>query len=383
MSNAAATPEPHIPGRIARISRGDDGIATLIGRLVDVSVRGLPGMFRTESRCFAHTRRRGTAGLELAGTSVRYGAISLLGLRHVGELEQRAALGGESAVEYAERLAAQVERHAKLGDVALITWAAAECGAPGLPRCLARLRALWAQSGNAYVVETAWVLSALVAGRDAQDTRQEAEQVRHALVRSLAHGSPLFPHWIEPGRAPFGRRHVGCFADQVYPIQALARYHTAFGDARALEVANACAARICELQGAGGQWWWHYDARNGSLLEGYPVYSVHQDAMAPMALLDLAEAGGEDFAEPIRTGLRWMERAPEVGHSLIDDEIPLIWRKVARREPRKATRRLRAGLSALHPALRWRWLDERFPPTEIDWESRPYHLGWVLHAWLS
>jgi hypothetical protein len=28
-------------------------------------------------------------------------------------------------------------------------------------------------------------------------------------------------------------------------------------------------------------------------------------------------------------------------------------------------------------------LDTVFPPTEIEHESRPYHLGWVLYTWLS
>ena len=369
--------------RIARICRGREDLASLIDRMVRVSLRGLPGMFRNEARCFAHTRRRTRSGLELAGVSTRYGAIALLGLRHAGDPEQRAALGGESAREFAERQAAEVDQHQNLGDVALITWAAAECGAPSLPRCLARLRGLWKASGNAFVVETAWTLSALVASRAVEETRKEAEQVEDVLARSLAKGSQIFPHWIDASRAPFGRRHVGCFADQVYPIQALSRYHAAFGADHALELANACAARICRVQGAGGQWWWHYDARNGNVIEGYPVYSVHQDAMAPMALLDLFDAGGEDFSEAIRRGLRWMDCAPEVGHSLIDDEIPLIWRKVARREPGKATRTLRAALTTAHPALRWNWLDAAFRPVEIDWESRPYHLGWILHAWLS
>ena len=33
--------------------------------------------------------------------------------------------------------------------------------------------------------------------------------------------------------------------------------------------------------------------------------------------------------------------------------------------------------------LRLEFLDPMFPPRSQDWESRPYHLGWVLHAWLT
>ena len=60
---------------------------------------------------------------------------------------------------------------------------------------------------------------------------------------------------------------------------------------------------ICELQGPDGQWWWHYDTRTGKVVEGYPVYSVHQDSMAPMALLDLEDAGGPQHSEAITRGL--------------------------------------------------------------------------------
>jgi hypothetical protein len=176
---------------------------------------------------------------------------------------------------------------------------------------------------------------------------------------------------------------VACFADQVYPIQALARYHSSFGHAPSLAAANRCAEQICELQGDAGQWWWHYDARNGRVIEGYPVYSVHQDAMGPMALLDIAEAGGANFGDEIRLGVSWMQRAPEVGHSLIDEDQRVIWRKVARREPRKLVRGIRAVASRVREDLRLDLLDPLFPPTVVDYESRPYHLGWVLHTWLG
>lgn len=352
-------------------------------RLVDVSTRGLPGMFQRDAGVFAHTRLRTERGLELRGLSPRYGAIVLLGLRHVDQAVQRAALGGETAQEFAARQVANVDALENLGDVALTTWAAAECEVPDLPRALARLGQVWERTSNAFTVEAAWTLSALVAARAHGDPDTLADQVRARLEAAFGDEGDVFPHWVSPSNLPFGRAHVACFADQVYPIQALARYHAAVGDDRALEIANRCAAQICGVQGDGGQWWWHYDARNGSVVEGYPVYSVHQDAMAPMALLDLFDAGGTDFAAEIRKGVTWMDNAPEIGRSLIDDEVPLIWRKVARREPRKLTRKVRAILSAVHPALRWRQLDTIFPATAIDYESRPYHLGWVLHAWLN
>jgi hypothetical protein len=149
-----------------------------------------------------------------------------------------------------------------------------------------------------------------------------------------------------------------------------------------MDQANACAAQICAVLGPAGQWWWHYDARTGDVLEGYPVYTVHQDSMAPMALLDLAEAGGDDHAAHVRQGLEWMREAAEVGHTLIDDEQAMIWRKVGRTDPRKLVRAVRAGVSRMNANWRLRAVDRVFPASRIDYECRPYHLGWILYAWI-
>jgi hypothetical protein len=123
--------------------------------------------------------------------------------------------------------------------------------------------------------------------------------------------------------------------------------------------------------------------RTRTVVEGYPVYSVHQDAMAPMALFDLAEAGGDDHLEAIRRGLAWMIDAPEIGRSLIDENETLIWRKVGRSDPRKLVRKLRALARRLDRDSELAWLDRMFPAATVDWESRPYHLAWVLYAFLG
>ena len=95
----------------------------------------------------------------------------------------------------------------------------------------------------------------------------------------------------------------------MYPIQALARLHRSADDPEALAVAGTVAGAICSAQGADGQWWWHYDSRTGAVVEGYPVYSVHQHAMGPMALLDLADAGGDGHLDAIRRACAgWPDR---------------------------------------------------------------------------
>jgi hypothetical protein len=177
---------------------------------------------------------------------------------------------------------------------------------------------------------------------------------------------------------------VGSFADQVYPIQALARLHGSAADPEALAVANAVAKVICDAQGPAGQWWWHYDSRTGAVVEGYPVYTVHQHAMAPMALLDLAGAGGDAHLAEICRGLRWLAAPPEAtAAQLVLEDPPITWRKIARADHRKLVRGVRAASTRLHPRSRVAVLDRMYPPGAVDYECRPYELGWLLLAWLS
>ena len=71
----------------------------------------------------------------------------------------------------------------------------------------------------------------------------------------------------------------------------------------------------------------------------------------------------------------------EITDSLIDTERNVIWRRIGRHEPGRLARGLLAIASRLHPTIPLPAVDVAFPPNSVDYESRPYHMGWVLHAW--
>ncbi|WP_327373197.1 hypothetical protein OG393_04210 [Streptomyces sp. NBC_01216] len=369
----------------------DPALHGLAARLLDLAETGLPSMLLPAGDGFVFTRVGTAAGdgswsLEQRGTSLRYAAITALGVRQLPLDRQRAVLGGHSAEEFTGLLIQRLPAVTNLGDAALVAWAAAETGHLKLSDALDRVAALDADDRPRYTVEAAWVLSALAAARPTLDVEKRLAAARDRLLRARTDGSPLFPHATGPGLNPWYRSHIGCFADQTYPLQALARAHASGDDPEALAAADACAARICALQGEGGQWWWHYDAPRGEVVEGYPVYSVHQHAMAPTALLDLAEAGGTDHGAAVRRGLRWMTEVPELGpdgETLILDELGVTWRKVYRGDPKKAVRAARGLSTRVAPGLRLRPLERVFRPASVDRECRPYEFGWMLYAWLG
>jgi hypothetical protein len=270
-----------------------------------------------------------------------------------------------------------------LGTVALTLWAARALQLDEASEALSRMRDLRPDEGSHATVELAWALTALaIDGASSSCDDELARSIARRLMSSYVSATGMFPHASPGGRRAFLRAHVACFADLVYPIQALAHYHARTGDAEAIAIARSCADATCRLQGPAGQWWWHYDIRTGRVIERYPVYAVHQDAMAPMALLDLQHCGGDgDYREAIDRGLNWLHEPPEIADSLIDHTAGVIWRKVARREPRKFARSAQALASRVHGALRIPGVDALFPPRCIDYECRPYHLGWLLYAW--
>lgn len=356
--------------RLELLGRGDEEAAALVRRLLELAVPNLRASRAGGEFVFTRTGHDARP----VGRSLRYAAIAALGLRALPPDEQRMVLHGSAADDLVGDLVRRLDDVTSLGDAALVCWAAAEAGHAGLPRALERVAHLDPAGVPVYTVDAAWVVSALLAAGVA------GGHLERARARLLGRPGVLFPHALGgPGLVPWYRAHVGSFADQVYPIQALAR----LGDPEALDAAEQAAARICALQGSGGQWWWHYDARRGDVVEGYPVYSVHQHAMAPMALLDLADAGGTLHAAAIRKGLLWMVRPPETDEPLVIDDLALTWRKVARRDPRKLVRGVRALSARVRPGMRLSLLDRVFRPVAIDRECRPYEFGWLLYVWLT
>ncbi|MBN1345166.1 MAG: sugar transferase [Phycisphaerae bacterium] len=343
--------------------------------------RALPRMLDRQSGLFVHHLSREGGQDVLSGVSPRYTAIVLLGLCRDDPEAAREVLGDDDRTEMLVRLIDSSERTTDLGEVALTLWAARAMSHPASDRALGRLEAMDPVGGDHPTVEVAWSLTALSIDSDRPGNTGMREGIASRLKASFGSESALFPHWPGGAEKSFWRGHVGCFADQVYPIQALSHYYSRTGDNEAIAAASSCAARICELSGPHGQWWWHYDVRTGRVIEGYPVYSIHQDAMAPMALFDLRAACGIDYRREVERGLSWVFRAPEVDGSLIDWDADVIWRKVARREWGKWSRTAQAFGSRIHPSVRIPGLDLFAPPGRIDRECRPYHLGWLLYAW--
>lgn len=364
-----------------------------IATLVRTAQRGLGHGFVADEGLFAQTVRcvsnKRDTHLQREGLSLRYTAIAALGLAECSPEEQHETLSGQLARDLMPQLVDEAAASDDLGSIALSAWAVAEItGSPDI-RLLKRMQQFLDSDEALPTVDTAWTLTAAVAALRCAELPEasvrlatELATTAYAILRRGQGAKGIFAHAIPASSLGRWRAHIGCFADQVYPIQALARWSAWSGDTAALEAAEATAAQICALQGDAGQWWWHYDARTGDVVEGFPVYSVHQHAMAPMVLFDLAAAGGTDHHAARDLGLSWLEKHPEADEQLVSEEFSLIWRKVGRHEPRKASRSINAVTTSVHAGWKIKSVDSLFPAGVVDKECRPYELGWLLYAWL-
>jgi hypothetical protein len=294
--------------------------------------------------------------------------------------EQKDVLAGTRATELVARTARRAEDCGDPGAMALAAWALAEVNGAYPKQLLDRLAQCVHSARPLATVDLAWIVTATTAVRR-EGTGDLFEVAVHRLLQAQG-AEGIFPHVLPARSQSPWRPHVGSFADQVYPVQALARGYALTGDAPLLEAANRTAQRLCDLQGPAGQWWWHYDTRTGGVVERYPVYSVHQHAMAPMVLGDLAVAGGDEHLREVAAGLDWLQGPSETAEELVSERFGVIWRKVGRHEPRKAARAARAASTWLAPGRELPGLDRVLRPGAVDHECRPYELGWLLYAWL-
>ena len=351
----------------------DDFIRHLRG----IAVQALARMYDRNRKRFVFRLRRCAESVSAEGLSHRYTAIALIGLAGEDEEAIKEVTGHRDCESVCRGLIDDAGDATNLGDVAVTLWAATVIGLPA-ESLTQKLKAMQPDVNPFPTVELSWTLQALCLSGENQDGL--LQPLARRLLSAFNADAGMFPHLIGE-KSPGPRSHVSCFADTVYPIQALASYHERTGDPAALKAATRCAEQICRIQGPHGQWWWHYDNRTGDVIEPYPVYAVHQDAMAPMALLALKQSGGPDFDHAIRRGVEWLNHSPEIDASLVDEGQNLIWRKVARKEPSKLSRYAQAAAARVHPSARVPGLDILFPPVAVDFETRPYHMGWILWAW--
>ncbi len=363
------------------------------GRLLPAARRGLPAMFLPERELFCFKALAGPAGeLKVQGVSERYSAMALAGIQALhGPAREWAGIPLERV---RRKLLAWALEKAEPGDAGLALLAFTAGGGEGAEETARRIvsaKASFLEPGTGFTtMEMGWLLwglaSAMEAGIPVEGLEETALSAADRLLTCQREGAGLFSFGADLRRknlhAARWDTRLGSFASQVYPVMGLALLGKVTETRKYSAAARRCADRLRSLQGAGGQWWWIYLAGKGRVALRYPVYTVHQDSMGPMALL--AAGGAGEYGDAVLAGLDWLEGRPEApGASLVDEGKGFIVRAVQRDDPSE-TGKLGLGRRELRrlSLAAWFGLEDRRPGKDLVLcpECRPYHLGWILYA---
>jgi len=362
-----------------------DEVQATVQRFVTLAIRGLAPMFDEEKQLFCYSLKKTERGMVQEGLSPRYTMMTLMGLHRLEEA------GGVSPIEIKrvlQSLLANLDWVTDVGDLGVLLWMCALMAPERLTELEGRIDLETAlvrfpSAKRGVTMELAWFLTGLsnwaLACPEKQPRLKDLAFQTYALLKKNRGEQGFFGHLARGGSVTgMTRGRIGSFADQVYPIYAMTRFFQAYQEESALQMALQCGRGLCEAQGSLGQWWWHYDSLSGRVLEGYPVFSVHQHAMGPMTLFALGEAAGCDFTPWIYRGLKWINAKNELGFDMEDDKAEVIWRCQYRSISQVKTY-LKAAFSRVDAAKPY----EAKKDLKVLFECRPYELGWLLYVFAA
>lgn len=376
-----------------RILRHSAAAASCHSRCVEtlarVALAVLPQMVDRATGLFARKTLVSDAGEYLnSEPSLLYSATTLVGILAADRSGQARSLS-ETVSGCLDALHRQGMESRDAAMLAALVWASTLADDQRLERALDRLDSVL-DPGTASSMQLGLALTAVssAAGR-LPDPRGRLPRRAAHLARELCNrfdsSGDVFAAQAKRRRPrDVAMSRMTSFASQVYPIHGLSEATRLLGSRPPKEIALVCN-RLCEAQGPLGQWWWFYNLKRHAVVEPYPVYSVHQDAMAFMALAAAQRIGEGRYGEHLARGLEWVYGRNELQTPLVTETPPFIFRAIQRSGGAADSL---AGWSRRqrYRAVRRSWIP--YPANcgsssrdlEILRECRSYHLGWILYV---
>lgn len=368
--------------------QGDNDMKDKIDYLIKLSLTGLENMYCEQEKLFCH---KITEDGIPTGMSERYTAMSLIGL-YAAKKNGYTVKFPLQQIE--DALFNRLDRM-DYGELGLVLWAECMGSKKNIDNIIRAIESNIRKCSDLYsTMLLSWVLVGLSVAYSIKHSMfimERAKEIYKKLLSFYNEKTKLFYGGTKVKKKDIfvmlQKNKIASFAHQIYPIHSLSVYYEIFNEDKALSIAIECANNICSMQGRYGQWWWMYNVDKGSIAERYPVYSVHQDGMAPMALLKLQQVSGENFEKYVLKGINWVYVGNELGVSMIDDKRHIIWRAIQRKEHGKLRSfgmrlagHLNTTCSAIFNGRNLQRFFDQITKYEVLYEYRPYHLGWLLYA---
>ncbi len=267
------------------------------------------------------------------------------------------------------------EPYVQAEDVAATVWTAGSIGMQIPAPALSELESIMQDDAflkSATSQTMSWLIFALLAAHG-DYIKYAHKLVQYMSARYMDKETHLVRH------KPSGfRSDWSSFAASCYTAYVFLYYAKICSNERVHNLGIKIARKLVELQGAQGQWPWYYYVPGGVVADYYQVYSVHQEAMAPLFLLEAIDQGYDEFRKPLIKGFKWILGENELGQSMVSTEHSLIWRSVVRNSQMEKCVRFARGLAS-------KFFGYKSKPVSndslyINRECRSYELGWALWA---
>ena len=239
------------------------------------------------------------------------------------------------------------------------------------------LRVAMSKSVSRLDVQTlSWMLWGLsAAAASTSEARPGADAVFRAISENFVdETSNLARHSVRQYR-----RWLVSFGSTVYFLRAMHEYAALTGNDRAEALFENGVRKMVANQGPNGEWPWLYSVRSSVPIEYYPVFAVHQDAMAMLFLLPALDRGMDWVREPIARSVSWVFGRNELDTPTFVAAPFRAYRSIERTHTLPRATRYFRSLGTL--ALRKTSTLSSNGRVRINPECRSYHLGWFLYVW--
>ncbi len=387
--------------KVESMDRSIAGTGREIQYLVEISIGVLERLYVSSEGLFcfrAYPQEDGN--LRLDGLSLRYTIMSLIGLFRAREY------GYNAKIDESRVLEGLVERYlpsAPYSEAGLMLWADSIRDRKYSETIWESIKAqehYFFKSNEKEARYSSLRIAFLLTGlsyyyrraKDREEVTRYCRRLCHILRSNFMEHSGLFREysWIRRKNiiAAKAQNNVSSFAAQAYPIAALAAYSRLLEDPTSISIIKQCAETLCRFQGENGQWPWLYNVMTGTVVDSYPVYSVHQGGMGPFALLGLQETlKTKCYEEAIFKSLNWLWGANELRKPIVDAKDQIIWRAIQRRDSDALgpygigwSGQCNRYLAAWFSGLSLETVFNKRIGFEILRETRPYEYGWYLWA---
>ena len=325
------------------------------------------GLFRATARI------EGVEDETQPATALQAGIIVLLGLLRAeeSEIDQPFSTGALRT----KILGDLGESGVSIGELGLALWAESRAGGEAIGEVDGLLRRATVRGLEKVPLEQlAWLASGLTESSvlTGDPSTGLVRETKAELISRLT-GTGL-------GRDVHARR-LGTavpVASEFHLLHALCQMVRA-GDRELIEPAGRLASGLLGLQRGDGSWPGLVDPVRSEAAVIYPVLTVTQLAIAPMAMRAALEIGLEGkLQSAIEAGMKWTEGENALGLGLVHEADARIDRGIL---PKRKPGALERGISSAARRIRGQAHETDARQLIVDPAASSEDLGWVLEAW--